>query len=379
MIEIDVDSVEEPENEKVEEAAEEKPKKAAKKTATKEKTAKKKEDPLDKKKGAANAMKSLQKSLGDRASFKPTAEYDAIPTGVLILDDRTGVGGWPRGRVCDIFGWEATGKTTLMTQAMVEAQRLGYTPAFVDFEHAYDEKYAHIQGLDTSEDKFLYVRPTMMEDCDPILTTLITEAKSEFIVVDSVPSMITDKSMRGDKETLAELARYMSQHVKKWAALADENDCCLVFINQMRSNIGHMGADSKATGGRALPFYASLRIELVNLGKESRMVEDRLSGEKEKTKTANKVKAVIKKNKMAPTEGQEGRFRIVIGEGVDNMHTLREYGEKRGFIKKAGAYLTYTSPNNPDIVVKGLGAHNFDQHFLESPVLFQDLRDAIGL
>jgi recombination protein RecA len=140
-----------------------------------------------------------------------------------------------------------------------------------------------------------------------------------------------------------------------------------------------MGADSKATGGRALPFYASLRIELVNLGKESRMVEDRLSGEKEKTKTANKVKAVIKKNKMAPTEGQEGRFRIVIGEGVDNMHTLREYGEKRGFIKKAGAYLTYTSPNNPDIVVKGLGAHNFDQHFLESPVLFQDLRDAIGL
>ena len=307
-----------------------------------------------------------------------TKDYSAIPTGVLILDYIIGLktkpSGYPRGRILDIFGWESTGKTTLMTQACIEAQKLGMTTAYIDYEHVFDEDYATEQGLDFNN--FGYTRPFVMEDLDQVMTEYI-KAGAGLIVVDSVPAMTPTKTMEGEKETLAERSRYLAQYLPKWNTLASQYDTCIAFINQMRSNIGGY-VDSKATGGKALPFYASVRIELSVVNKETRMIESDLSGEKEKEGVANIVKATIVKNKVG-SPGRSGEFRIVYGKGVDNMHTLRLYGEKKGFISVNGANIAYKSPHNPDIHVSAMGKANFDRHFLESPALFDDLRKAVGL
>lgn len=382
-MEIEVDSIL---GEQVPQEEGDMPKKAAdKKEKPKLKTTAKsasqiKED-VERKKNTAEALKSIQKSLGDRIKVGTQKSYTAIPTGVLILDHLIGLKnsdyrGYPRGRIIEVHGWESTGKTTLMTQACIEAQKLGMTPAYIDFEQAFDETYAVRQGLDVSEDKFLYVRPTCMEDLDEILSKFIT-AGCEFVVVDSVPAMTPKKILDGETETLALQARYISSYIKKWNALAATHNTCVAFINQMRANIGGM-KDSKATGGNSLPFFASVRVELSPLGKESRMVEDDLTGEKEKSSTAILVKATLIKNKVG-IPFKSGEFRVVLGEGIDNIHTLRVLGEKKGYITRSGAFYTYTSPFDSTIVVKGQGTFLFDQNFKESPVLFEDLRKAIGL
>lgn len=337
---------------------------------------------LEKKKNLQTALKTLSKS--GNIKMGTTKHYQAIPSGVLIIDYLIGISnsdykGYPRGRIIEVHGWEATGKTTLMTQACIEAQKLGMIPAYIDYEKAYDEKYAIAQGLDISEDKFIYMQPRVMEDLDGILVQLITSG-CDFIVIDSVPAMTpkaTLEKAEDEKLRLGEQARYMSEYIRKWNTLASENNCCLAFINQMRATIGQM-KDSKATGGNALPFYASVRIELSPKGKETRMIENELSGEKESEKTGLFVKATIIKNKVG-IPYKSGEFRVILGQGIDNMYTLRSLGEKKGVIVKSGAYYSYNSPNDPAIQVSGQGAYAFDKQFLDSPALFNDLRRAIGL
>jgi|CXWL01.1.fsa_nt_gi recombination protein RecA len=383
MVEVEVDNLVDKKAAKTEKPGEDVPavtkdKKYSKKDSSKKTFSKGKDkEPVEQATDVKSAVKALEKSLKGRISFK-TKEYTAIPTGVLILDYVIGLDtdpkGYPRGRIMDIFGWESTGKTTLMTQACIEAQKLGMTPAYIDYEQVFDEDYAVRQGINM--DKLAYTRPQVMEDLDPIMTQYI-KAGSELIVVDSVPAMTTTKTMEGEKETLAEKARYLAQYLPKWNALIAQYGSSIMFINQMRANIGGY-VDSKATGGKALPFYSSVRIELSVVNKESRMVEDDLSKEKEKFHSANIVKATVVKNKVG-MPSRSGEFRIVLGQGIDNMHTLRSYGEKRGFVSVNGANISYTSPNNPSIHISAMGKANFDQHFLDSPALFDDLRKAIGL
>lgn len=275
---------------------------------------------IDKSYGAGSAMR-----LGER----PNIKVEAFSTGSLELDAATGIGGFPRGRISEIYAQESVGKTTIALQAIADAQRKGGTAAFIDAEHALDPAYAKKLGVDI--DQLIISQPDNGEQALEITNTLIDSGGVDILVVDSVAALVPKSELDGEMEDMQVglQARLMSKAMRKLTGTVSNTGTSLVFINQLREKIGGMGYgdNSTTTGGKALKFYASMRIKMSRTG-------SRLDG---KEKISNKIKAKVEKNKFAPPF-KEAEFEIMFGRGISREAQILTLGETQKIVRKAGAY-----------------------------------------
>lgn len=286
---------------------------------------------LDKKFGKGTVM-----YFGD----KPVQDVEVIPIGLPSLDAALGIGGLPKGRIIEIFGPESSGKTTLTLHAMKECQRLGGTVAFIDAEHALDPDYAAAIGVDM--DKILISQPDSGEQALEVLETLIRSEEVDLVVVDSVAALVPRAELDGDMgNSLPGLqARLMSQACRKLTAITSKTNCCVIFINQMRATIGGYGnaPTETTTGGKALKFYASVRLDIRRIGgiKSGSGADEKIIG--------NQTRIKVVKNKMAVPHKQV-EFEIIYGEGISVESDLLDMAIDRGIITKSGAWFAYNGTN----------------------------------
>lgn len=267
-------------------------------------------------------------ALGDDAELQ---QIPTIPTGSLALDLATGIGGYPRGRVVEVYGPESSGKTTLSLHAIAEAQRAGGVCAFIDAEHAFDVAYARSIGVET--DKLLVSQPDTGEQALEIVDVLVRSGAVDLVVVDSVAALVPRAEIEGDMgdSHMGLQARLMSQALRKLTAIAHRTNTTIVFINQLRQKIGVVfGNPETTTGGNALKFYASMRLDVRRIGQVK--VGDELVGGRTRVKLA--------KNKLAPPF-TEAEFDIRYGTGVDGLGELIELGVARGLIEKNGNHHSF--------------------------------------
>jgi len=269
-------------------------------------------------------------------------KVDVIPSGSLAVDIALGIGGFPRGRVVEIYGPESGGKTTLTLHLIAEAQKLGGECAFIDAEHAFDPVYARKLNIDT--DKLLISQPDNGEQALEIAETLI-KGGIDVVIIDSVAALVPRAELEGEMgdPQMGLQARMMSQALRKLTAITAKSNTCLVFINQIREKIGVMfGNPETTTGGRALKFYASIRVDIRRIGKPS---------ETDGVKTSNPIKLKIVKNKLA-APFKEVETAIIYGEGISKEADLITFGVEKGLIEKSGSWYTV----NGDRI--GQGAEN---------------------
>jgi len=266
--------------------------------------------------------------LGGTGVLEPIS---AIPTGALELDHALGIGGVPRGRVIEIFGPESSGKTTLALHIIAEAQRLGGGAAFVDAEHALDPRYAEALGV--SIDDLLISQPDTGEQALDITEILVRSGAVDVVVIDSVAALVPRAEIEGEmgEPTMGLQARLMSQALRKLTAAISKSKTCVVFINQLREKIGVMfGNPETTTGGRALKFYASVRLDI-------RKIATIKEGE---TVIGSRVRVKVVKNKIAPPF-RESEFDIIFGEGISRTSSLLDLGVTHKVIEKSGAWYSY--------------------------------------
>jgi recombination protein RecA len=280
----------------------------------------------------ANVEKQFGKgaimSLGDEADVEPIA---TIRTGSLALDLATGIGGYPRGRVVEVYGPESSGKTTLALHAIAEAQRAGGICAFIDAEHALDVAYARVIGVET--DKLLVSQPDTGEQALDICEMLVRSGAIDLVVVDSVAALTPRAELEGEMgdSHMGLQARLMSQALRKLTAIAHRTGTTLMFINQLRQKIGvTFGSPETTTGGNALKFYASMRLDVRRIG-QVKIGDEPIGG---------RTRVKIAKNKCAPPFC-EAEFDIRWGVGVDPMGELLDLGVSRGLIDKSGNHLNF--------------------------------------
>src|SRR6266487_2022919 len=260
--------------------------------------------------------------LGQKGAIQP---IDAIPTGAISIDYALGVGGVPRGRVVEIFGPESSGKTTLALQVIAEAQKLGGMAAFVDAEHALDAAYAQKLGVDI--DNLLVSQPDNGEQALEIVEVLIRSGGVDVVVVDSVAALVPKAEIEGEmgEAQMGLQARLMSQALRKLTGIVSKSRTCLIFINQIREKIGVMfGNPETTTGGRALKFYASVRIDIRRIG----AIKD---GE---SVVGGRTRAKVVKNKVAPPF-REAEFDMMYGEGISREGDLIDQGVERKIVEKS--------------------------------------------
>ena len=302
--------------------------------------------------------------LGDRID---TAGVQAISTGSVSFDAAIGVGGFPRGRVVEIFGPESSGKTTIALHAIAQAQKAGGAAAFIDAEHAMDAKYAKMLGVNT--DDLLVSQPDNGEQALEIAEVLVRSGALDILVIDSVAALVPRAELEGEMgDSLPGLqARLMSQALRKLTAIVSKSFTCLVFINQIREKIGVMfGNPETTTGGRALKFYSSIRVDIRRIGaiKEGDVV------------TGSRTRVKIVKNKLAPPF-REAEFDIMYNQGISYEGDIIDLAVERKLVDKSGAWFSYQGER------LGQGRENAKQFLKEHPeiaqVLDAKLREMLGL
>ena len=319
----------------------------------------------DRDKNIEMAMSQIERQFGTGAIMRMGDEeirkMDVIPTGALSLDLALGIGGVPRGRIVEIYGPESSGKTSLALHIVAEAQRNGGLAAFIDAEHALDPTYARAIGVDV--DELLISQPDTGEQALEITDMLIRSGALDVVVIDSVAALVPRAELEGDMgDTHVGLqARLMSQALRKLAGTINRSQTTAIFINQLREKIGVMfGSPETTPGGRALKFYASVRIDI-------RRIEAIKSGT---DNIGNRVRTKIAKNKVAPPF-RLAEFDIMFGEGISREGSLLDVAVEEGIVKKAGAWYTYDGDQ------LGQGREKAKQFLRENPQLSVQLQDQV--
>ncbi|MGZ3216324.1 recombinase RecA [Paracoccus sp. T5] len=320
----------------------------------------------DKQKALDSALAQIERQFGKGSIMKlgkdsPIAEIEATSTGSLGLDIALGIGGLPKGRIIEIFGPESSGKTTLTLHVVAEEQKKGGICAFVDAEHALDPQYAKKLGVNL--DELLISQPDTGEQALEIVDTLVRSGAVSLVVVDSVAALTPKSEIEGDMGDMqmGSQARLMSQAMRKLTASIGRSNCMVIFINQIRMKIGVMfGSPETTTGGNALKFYASVRLDIRRTGS----VKDR----DEVTGNTTRVKVV--KNKVAPPFRQV-EFDIMYGEGISKVGELIDLGVKAGVVEKSGAWYSYGDERI------GQGRENAKQFLRDRPEVAYAIEDKI--
>ena len=320
----------------------------------------------DKQKALEAALSQLDRAFGKGAVMKLGAkgkvvEIESVPTGSLGLDLALGIGGLPRGRVVEIYGPESSGKTTLALHVVAEVQKSGGTAAFVDAEHALDPSYA--QRLGVNLDDLLVSQPDNGEQALEITDTLVRSNAIDIIVVDSVAALTPRAEIEGEMgDSLPGLqARLMSQALRKLTGSISKSKCIVIFINQIRMKIGVMyGNPETTTGGNALKFYASVRLDIRRTG--AIKVRDEVVG--------NNVKVKVVKNKVAPPF-REVEFDIMSGDGISKLGEIIDLGVKAGLVEKSGSWFSYNSQRI------GQGRENVREFLKQNQDIAKDIEAAV--
>lgn len=327
---------------------------------------------MDKEKALEIALLQIERQYGKGSIMRlgregPLQNIEAVSTGSIALDQALGIGGVPRGRVVEIFGPEASGKTTLALHIMAEAQKKGGTVAFIDAEHALDPHYARKVGLNI--DDLLLSQPDYGEQALEIAEMLVRSAAVDVVVIDSVAALVPRSEIEGDMgDSFVGLqARLMSQALRKLAGTISKSKTTAIFINQLREKIGVMFGNPETTpGGRALKFYSSIRLDI-------RKVESLKQGEEV---IGNRVKVRVVKNKVAPPF-KNAEFDILYGQGISREGELLDLGVDVGVIQKSGAWYSYQEER------LGQGRENARQFLVDNPdlaiTLEREIRIKLGL
>jgi recombination protein RecA len=301
--------------------------------------------------------------LGSNEAAVPVT---AISTGAISVDWALGVGGFPRGRICEVFGPESSGKTTLALQVVAQAQRMGGMAAYIDVEHALDPLYAKALGVDV--DNLLVSQPDFAEQALEITGALIASGSIDVLIVDSVAALVPKAELDGEMgdSHMGVQARLMSQAMRKLTGVVARSNTCLIFINQIRDKIGVMfGSPETTTGGRALKFYSSVRVDIRRIAaiKDGDVV------------TGNRTKVKIVKNKVA-APFREAEFDIIYGEGISKEGDLIDLGVQHNIVEKSGSWYSYAGERI------GQGRENARQFLRDHPDTFKaidaQLRAALG-
>lgn len=309
-------------------------------------------DKLEKTYGKGSIMR-----LGD----SKVEQIEAISTGSLGLDIALGIGGLPKGRIVEIYGPESSGKTTLAIHAIANVQKAGGIAAFIDAEHAFDRFYAEKLGVDT--ESLLISQPDNGEQALEIAENLIRSGAIDIVVIDSVAALTPKAEIEGEMgdSRMGLQARLMSQALRKLTGTINKTGCCCIFINQLREKIGVMfGNPETTTGGNALKFYASVRLDI-------RRVSQLKDGE---VVSGNRVRVKVIKNKVAPPFRQ-AEFDVVFGEGISRVGEIIDLGVDKGVIKKAGSWFSY------DDTKLGQGRDAVKALFMENPDLSEEIENKI--
>jgi len=313
------------------------------------------------------ALKQIKRAFGEGSIMflgeKPSEKIPSISTGSIGIDYATGIGGVPRGRITEIYGPESSGKTTLALHVIANAQKEGGVAAFIDAEHALDPLYAKKLGINL--DELLISQPDSGEQALEIAETLVRSGAVDVIVIDSVAALVPEAELKGDMgdSHVGLQARLMSQALRKLTAATNKSNAALIFINQLREKIGGMsyGPNETTTGGRALKFYASLRIDVRNIGGIKGKEEERLG---------HTAKIKIVKNKLAPPF-REAIVEIYYGEGISRFAELLILGEKLGIVKKSGAWYSYGD------IRLGQGKEKARKYLKEHPEIAEEIENKI--
>jgi recombination protein RecA len=310
---------------------------------------------MDKQKALDTAISQIEKAFGKGSVMKlgqrDTIEVETISTGSIGLDMALGVGGLPKGRVIEVFGPESSGKTTLTLHAIAEAQKKGGVCAFIDAEHALDPIYARKLGVNI--DELIISQPDTGEQALEIADTLVRSGAIDVLVIDSVAALVPKAEIEGEMgdSHMGLQARLMSQALRKLTGSISKTNCMIIFINQIRMKIGVMfGSPETTTGGNALKFYASIRIDIRRIG----AIKDK------EEMTGNQTRVKIVKNKVAPPF-KTVDFDIMYGEGISKLGELVDMGVKIGVVEKSGSWFSY------DSVRIGQGRENAKTYLKEHP------------
>jgi recombination protein RecA len=326
----------------------------------------------ERKKALNLAISQIEKQLGKGSIMRmgsedPREAVPAIPTGAMNLDVATGIGGIPRGRITEVYGPESSGKTTLTLHVAANVQKMGGVAAYVDAEHALDIEYAGKLGVDV--DNLLVSQPDTGEQGLEIVDILVRSGAVDLIVVDSVAALVPKAEIEGEMgdSHMGLQARLMSQALRKLAGSISKSNCAVVFINQLREKIGVMfGNPETTTGGKALKFYASLRLDIRRIGPVKE--RDQITG--------NHVRVKVVKNKVAPPFKQ-AEFDIMFAEGISHTGLLVDLAVEAGIIQKSGAWYSYGDQRI------GQGRENAKLFLRDNPELGGDVerrvREALGL